>query len=65
VDAIAFNSVRGAKPAARSRIHAAFRLDVNEYQGYRSLQLIIEHMENGGTEVDASASATTDDLPVA
>jgi single-stranded-DNA-specific exonuclease len=65
VDAIAFNSVRSGKPAACSRIHAAFRLDVNEYQGYRSLQLIIEHMDNDGTEVDTSASATTDGLPVA
>ena len=32
-------------PELRARIHAAFKLDVNEYQGYRSLQLIVEHLE--------------------
>ena len=45
LDAIAFNSVRDGKPLAWSHIHAAFKLDVNEYQGYRSLQLIVEHLE--------------------
>ncbi|GAB4510792.1 MAG: single-stranded-DNA-specific exonuclease RecJ [Sulfuricaulis sp.] len=45
MDAIAFNSVRDGKPLAWARIHAAFKLDVNEYQGYRSLQLILEHLE--------------------
>ena len=65
VDAIAFNSVRNGKPATYSRIHAAFRLDVNEYQGYRSLQLIIEHMDNDGTEVGTGVPATTNDLPIA
>jgi single-stranded-DNA-specific exonuclease len=45
LDAIAFNSVRDGKPLAWARIRAAFKLDVNEYQGYRSLQLIVEHLE--------------------
>jgi single-stranded-DNA-specific exonuclease len=45
LDAIAFNSVRDGKPLAWVRIRAAFKLDVNEYQGYRSLQLIVEHLE--------------------
>ncbi len=52
-DAIAFNSVRNGKPPAYTRIRAAFRLDVNEYQGYRSLQLILEHLE----QADAAVSA--------
>ncbi|MEO7762093.1 MAG: single-stranded-DNA-specific exonuclease RecJ, partial [Casimicrobiaceae bacterium] len=41
IDAIAFNQPE-ALPA---RIHAVFRLDVNEYQGTRALQLVIEHWE--------------------
>ena len=41
VDAIAFNQ-QAPVPA---RIRAAYRLDVNEFQGTRALQLIIEHWE--------------------
>jgi len=41
VDAIAFNQAERDTGAAR--IHAAFRLDINEYRGRRSLQLLIEH----------------------
>ncbi|MES9857176.1 MAG: single-stranded-DNA-specific exonuclease RecJ [Sedimenticola sp.] len=45
-DAIAFN--QAAIPAAveRERIHAAYRLDINEFRGARNLQLIIEHLES-------------------
>jgi len=40
-DAIAFN-----QPAELpGRVRAVFRLDVNEYQGTRALQLVIEHWE--------------------
>ncbi len=46
VEAIAFNAVREGKTASYTRIHAAYRLDVNEYQGSRSVQLIVEHLEN-------------------
>ena len=46
IDAIAFNSIQEGRPPAYTRIHAAYKLDVNEYQGYRSLQLIIEYMEH-------------------
>jgi single-stranded-DNA-specific exonuclease len=43
-DAIAFNSIHeGSQPLRRARI--AYRLDVNEYRGQRSLQLLIEHLE--------------------
>jgi single-stranded-DNA-specific exonuclease len=43
VDAIAFN-----QPAMLpARIRAAYRLDVNEFQGTRALQLILEHWEQG------------------
>ncbi len=42
-DAIAFNA-SPLTPYA-SRLHIAYRLDVNEYRGQRSLQLMIEHLE--------------------
>ncbi len=52
VDAIAFNAVVSGNPPSRNvaggkrpQIHAAYRMDVNEYQGSQSLQLIIEHFE--------------------
>ena len=63
VDAIAFNSVRNGEAAVYSRIRAAYRLGVNEYQGNRSLQLIIEHLENADPEVDADKTATTEHIP--
>ena len=45
VGAIAFNHAPNGEPPDWSRAHAAYKLDVNEYQGYRSLQLIIQYME--------------------
>jgi len=65
VDAIAFNCVRNGEPVAYSRIRAAYRLDVNEYQGYRSLQLIIEHLENADRAAGAAGTVTTASLPTA
>lgn len=41
LDAIAFNA--GDFPDAR-RVHAVYRLDVNEWQGSRRAQLVIEHL---------------------
>ncbi len=46
LDAIAFNSVHDGEPPAYTRVRAAYKLDVNEYQGYRSLQLILAHLEH-------------------
>ncbi|MFS8085447.1 MAG: single-stranded-DNA-specific exonuclease RecJ, partial [Acidobacteriota bacterium] len=40
-DAIAFNQ----STLLPTRIHAVYRLDVNEYQGAQSLQLMIDHWE--------------------
>ena len=52
VDAIAFNAVVSGNPpdwnvtrGNQPQIHAAYRMDVNEYRGTQSLQLIIEHFE--------------------
>jgi len=52
IDAIAFNSV--ADPQALpswTRVRAAYRLDVNDYQGSRQVQLVIEHLEPAGSDV--------------
>ncbi|MBI3576364.1 MAG: single-stranded-DNA-specific exonuclease RecJ [Gammaproteobacteria bacterium] len=43
IDAIAFHAAKAASDW--TRIRAAYRLDVNEYQGRRSLQLVLEHIE--------------------
>jgi len=40
-DAIQFNFA-GSAP---NRIHAAFRLDINEWNGNQSVQLLLEHFE--------------------
>jgi len=44
IDAIAFNAVE-ILPRLPSRVHAAYRLDENEWQGRVSLQLRIEYLE--------------------
>jgi len=43
ISAIAFNAAE--TPSDWTRVRAAYRLDVNEYQGNRSLQLVLEHLE--------------------
>lgn len=44
VDAIAFNAVED-HPALPERVHAAYRMDINEWRGQTQLQLRIEHLE--------------------
>jgi len=44
VDAIAFNACE-TLPVMPQRVHAAYRLDENEWQGRVSLQLRIEYLE--------------------
>jgi single-stranded-DNA-specific exonuclease len=58
LEAIAFNRVRDGQAVTYSRIRTAYKLDVNEYQGYRSLQLIIEHMERADAEIGATEPVT-------
>jgi len=43
VDAIAFNQAK-SKTAGGQQLHAAYRLAVNEYQGSRRVQLIVEQL---------------------
>ena len=47
-DAIAFNHFQGRDPAAPvpQSARLVYRLDVNEYQGERRLQLVVEHLIN-------------------
>jgi single-stranded-DNA-specific exonuclease len=42
IDAIAFNTADADWPQNARRVQAAYRLDVNEYQGRKSAQLIVE-----------------------
>jgi len=44
-DAIAFNYGEGKVPRDTRQIRMAYRLDVNEYRGQRSAQLLVEHIE--------------------
>lgn len=45
IDAIAFNASDDAWPPGTGRVRAAYRLDVNEYRGSLSPQLVIEHLD--------------------
>ena len=44
-DAIAFNYGERGVPRDTPQIRVAYRLDVNEYRGQRSAQLLVEHIE--------------------
>jgi single-stranded-DNA-specific exonuclease len=45
LEAIAFNIDEGLRPDRWQETRIAYRLDINEYQGRSSLQLVVEHME--------------------
>jgi single-stranded-DNA-specific exonuclease len=45
-DAIAFNQCELPKPINGTSIHVVYRLDVNEYRGHRTHQLVVEHMQS-------------------
>jgi single-stranded-DNA-specific exonuclease len=44
IDAIAFRTTDAGWPAEVGRVQLAYKLDVNEYRGVRSVQLIVEHI---------------------
>ncbi|HCU54221.1 MAG TPA: single-stranded-DNA-specific exonuclease RecJ [Gammaproteobacteria bacterium] len=44
IEAIAFRALESATLPAWSRVRAAYRLDVNEYQGQRTVQLMVEYL---------------------
>lgn len=45
VDAISFNTTDETWPGQVESVQAAYRLDINEYQNRRTLQLLIEHIK--------------------
>lgn len=45
IDAISFNTSDESWPGEVECVQAAYRLDINEYQSRRTLQLLIEHIE--------------------
>ena len=45
IEAIAFNTTNRSWPKGTSQINAVFRLDINEYMGRRTPQLIVEYLE--------------------
>jgi single-stranded-DNA-specific exonuclease len=45
LDAIAFNHTGASWPAKVEKVRLAYRLDVNEYQGRRSVQMLVMHVE--------------------
>ncbi|MBL1274734.1 MAG: single-stranded-DNA-specific exonuclease RecJ, partial [Ectothiorhodospiraceae bacterium] len=44
IDAIAFNTVDDDWPVKVAQVELAYRLDVNEFNGKRSAQLMVEHI---------------------
>lgn len=45
IEAIAFNTSDESWPGGYDRVQALYRLDINEYRGRRTPQLIVEHIE--------------------
>lgn len=45
VDAIAFSAVQHGWDSVQGAVRLAFRLDVNEFRGQQSLQLVVEYLE--------------------
>jgi single-stranded-DNA-specific exonuclease len=46
IDAIAFNVDEGMWPNPRcKKVYAVYKLDINEYQGRRTVQLLVEHLQ--------------------
>jgi single-stranded-DNA-specific exonuclease len=45
VDAIMFNIQEGDELMARGRVHVVYKLDVNEYRGRKTVQMMIEYMQ--------------------
>lgn len=45
IDAIVFNAIDNACPENKQSVRLAYKLDVNEFRGQKSLQLMVEHLE--------------------
>lgn len=44
-EAIAFRMTDESWPQGVTTVHLAYKLDINEYQGFRRVQLLVEHLE--------------------
>jgi single-stranded-DNA-specific exonuclease len=44
LDGIYFNIDTNQWPTSESRVHCAYRLDINEFRGRENLQLLIQYM---------------------
>lgn len=53
LDAIAFNQVNPFGKEDLGQVSLAYRLDVNEFRGIRSAQLMVEHINVLESEVSA------------
>ena len=49
VDAIMFNIREGDEAMARGKVHVVYKLDVNEFRGRKSVQMMVEHKQPSGT----------------
>ncbi len=60
IDAIAFNTSTAQWPDSTRQVNVAYRIDVNEYQGKQSVQLVVEHVAPtvGGFGARASCPQT-------
>ena len=47
IDAIMFNIREGDELMARGKVHVVYKLDVNEFRGRKSVQMMIEYMQPG------------------
>jgi single-stranded-DNA-specific exonuclease len=47
IDAIMFNITEGDEVMARGKVRVVYKLDVNEFRGRKSVQLMVEHMQPG------------------
>ncbi|MFW2441103.1 MAG: single-stranded-DNA-specific exonuclease RecJ [Arenicellales bacterium] len=45
IDAIMFNIREGDEAMARGMVHIVYKLDVNEFRGRKSVQMMVEHMQ--------------------
>ena len=45
IDAIMFNIREGDEVMARGKVHVVYKLDVNEFRGRKSVQMMVEHLQ--------------------
>ncbi|MCP1674191.1 single-stranded-DNA-specific exonuclease [Natronocella acetinitrilica] len=63
LEAIAFNVVDKGELPFRGRVELVFRLDVNEWNGRESLQLMVEHLQDREYLLERAAAEPVSDEP--